>query len=73
MKSEEVIDITKYDLIKDQQYLLGIVRAANTGIWNPELGAKDPERISHSSWLTCVNRVLRLYSIFPELVQQLSY
>lgn len=58
---EEVIDITESNLSKDQQYLLDIVRAVNTGICNPDLAAKDPGPISHSRWLTCANRVLRLY------------
>lgn len=41
--------------------LLDIVKTVNTGICNPELSAMDPGRISHSRWLTCANRVLRLY------------
>lgn len=61
----EVIDITKSNLSKDQQYLLDIVRAVNTGICNPDLAAKDPGPISLSRWLTCANRVLRLYVSQP--------
>jgi hypothetical protein len=55
------IIITKSDLSKDQQYLLDIVKSVTTGLCEPDLAAKDPGPLSHSRWLTCANRVLRLY------------
>ena len=56
-----VQNITKKDLSKDQLYLLDMVKAIQTGHCEPELAVKDPGPISHSRWLTCANRVLRLY------------
>lgn len=57
----EVITINKTDLSKDQQYLLHIIRAVISGFCDPELAVKDPGTLSNSRWLTCANRVLRLY------------
>lgn len=60
IESEE-INITKTDLSKDEQYLLDIVKAIQTGDCAPDLAVKDPGPLSHSRWLTCANRVLRLF------------
>lgn len=60
IESEE-INITKTDLSKDQQYLLDIVKAIQTGDCAPDLAVKDPGPLSHSRWLTCANRVLGLF------------
>ncbi|GBL73450.1 hypothetical protein AVEN_10872-1 [Araneus ventricosus] len=54
------ININKTDLSKDQQHLLDIVRAIQTGQCSPDLALRDPGPLSHSRWLTCANRVLRL-------------
>lgn len=61
IQSKSSIDITKANLSKDQQYLLDIVKAINSGICDNDLAVKDPGPLSHSRWLTCANRVLRLY------------
>ena len=60
IESEDII-ITKTDLSKDQQYLLDIITAIQTGHCTPDLAVKDPGPLSHSRWLTCANRILRLY------------
>lgn len=57
----EIIDIDTKDLSNDQQYLLHIVRTIQTGNCTPDLANRDPGPLSHSRWLTCANRVLRLY------------
>lgn len=59
--NSEDINVTKTDLSKDQQYLLDIYRAVKTGECAPDLAVKDPGPLSHSRWLTCANRILRLY------------
>lgn len=59
--TSEEIYITKDDLSKDQKYLLDIVQAIQKGECPPDLALKDPGPMSHSRWLTCANRVLRLY------------
>ncbi|GBM08658.1 hypothetical protein AVEN_228011-1 [Araneus ventricosus] len=55
------ININKTDLIKDQRYVLAIVRAIQTGQCAPDLAVRDPGRLSHSRWLTCAIWVLRLF------------
>ena len=59
--NSEEINVTKTDLSKDQQYLLDIYRAVKTGECAPDLAVKDPGPLSKSWWLTCANRILRLY------------
>lgn len=61
IKTEELITSNKTDLSKDQKYLLDIVTAVSTGLCGPELAVKDPGPLSHSRWLTCASRVIRLY------------
>ncbi|GBL84599.1 hypothetical protein AVEN_191065-1 [Araneus ventricosus] len=53
------ININKTDLSKDQQYLLDIVRAIQTGKCAQDMAVRDPGPLSHSRWLTCAIRVLR--------------
>lgn len=60
IESEE-ISVNKADLSKDQQYLLDIVRAIQTGHCPPDLAVRNPGPLCHSRWLTCANRVLRLF------------
>lgn len=60
IKSEE-INVSKIDPSKDQKYLLDVVRAVQRGKCDPDLAIMDPGLLSHSPWLTCANRVLRLY------------
>lgn len=55
------IRINKNDLSKDKQYLPHIVRAISIGFCNPELADENPGSISYFRWLSCDNRVLRLY------------
>lgn len=59
--NSEEINVTKTDLGKDQQYLLNIYRTVKTGECAPDLAVKDPGPLSNSRWLTCANRILRLY------------
>lgn len=61
MITGEDLDITKTDLSKDQQYLLDIYQAVKTGECPSDLAVKNPGPLSHSRWLTCANRTLRLY------------
>ncbi|GBM50307.1 hypothetical protein AVEN_219076-1 [Araneus ventricosus] len=53
------ININKTVLNKDQQYLLYIVRAIQTGQYAPDLAVRDTESVSHFLWMTCANSVLR--------------
>ncbi|GBL93969.1 hypothetical protein AVEN_76692-1 [Araneus ventricosus] len=57
------VNINKTDLIysKNQQYLLNIVKAIQTGRCAPDLAVRDPGPLSHSRWLTCTIRVLGLF------------
>ncbi|GBN55952.1 hypothetical protein AVEN_104928-1 [Araneus ventricosus] len=64
------INTNKTDLSKDQQYPLDIVRAIQTGQCAPDLAVRDPGALSHSRWLTCVNRVLPKPGSFPKQALQ---
>ncbi|GBM33592.1 hypothetical protein AVEN_181837-1 [Araneus ventricosus] len=55
-------DIDRNLLRKDQQYLLDISNAITLGHCPEDLAYRDPRPLSHSRWLTAVNRVLRLYT-----------
>lgn len=57
----ETIEIDREDLSKDQQYLFDIVKTIQTGNCAPDMANRDPGPLSHSRWLTCANRVLRLF------------
>ncbi|GBM61515.1 hypothetical protein AVEN_17058-1 [Araneus ventricosus] len=52
------ISINKTDLSNDQQYLLDIVIAIQTGQCAPDLAVRDPGSLSPSKWFTCAIRVL---------------
>ncbi|GBO43333.1 hypothetical protein AVEN_207343-1 [Araneus ventricosus] len=58
------ININKTGLSKDEQHLLDIVRAIQTGQCAPDLAVRDTGSFSHSRWLTCANWVLR-FIYFP--------
>ncbi|GBN09874.1 hypothetical protein AVEN_31844-1 [Araneus ventricosus] len=55
------ININKTDLSEDPQYILDIVKANQTGQCALDLAVRDPGPLNHSRWLTCANRVLRLF------------
>lgn len=57
----EDINVAKTDLNKDQQYLIDIYKTVKTGECTPDLIVKNPGSLNYSRWLTCVNRVLRIY------------
>lgn len=57
----EIPDIDRKVLSKDQQYLLDISMAIQSGKCNGDLAIRDPGPLSHSRWLTKANRTLRLY------------
>lgn len=48
-------------LSSDQKYLFEICTAISSGSVSPNLANKDPGKLAHSRWLTCANRILRLY------------
>lgn len=54
-------EVDRQLLSKDQRYLLDISRAIKNAIIPMDLSKRDPGPISHARWLTCANRVLRLY------------
>lgn len=49
------------DLSSDQQYLHQIVSAVILGVFPKGLENKSPGKLSHARWITCANRILRLY------------
>lgn len=55
----EVVEMN--DLSEDQKYLLQICKAIKSGFCSLELSLKPPGTLNHSRWLTCANRILRLY------------
>lgn len=57
----EIPDIDKKLLSKDQRYLFDVSQAIKCGTFPNDLANCDPGPISHARWLTCANRVLRLY------------
>lgn len=48
-------------LSTDQKYLFEICHAVASGVCSEELANRQPGNMSHSCWLTTVNRILRLY------------
>lgn len=54
-------EVDRKILSKDQQYLLYISKAIQSGHCSEDLSICDPGPLSHSRWLTTANRVLRLY------------
>ncbi|GBN04670.1 hypothetical protein AVEN_167832-1 [Araneus ventricosus] len=71
------VHINETDLSKDQQYLLNIVKAIQTGQWTPDLAERVPGPLSHSRWLTCAIQYLRLFisetSLTGELKMLVNY
>lgn len=49
------------ELSTDQKYLYEICQAIASGSCTPELANRQPGKMAHSRWLTCANRILRLY------------
>ena len=54
-------EIDKNDLSADQKYFLDISKASSSGECPPDLTKRSPGTMSHSRWLTTVNRFLCLY------------
>ncbi|ESO04220.1 hypothetical protein HELRODRAFT_172570 [Helobdella robusta] len=68
-------DLTKNvvnELSIDQKYLYEICQAVLTGSCSPELANRQPGNLSHSRWLTCANRLLRLYVSTPDPSESLQ-
>ncbi|ESN93205.1 hypothetical protein HELRODRAFT_181125 [Helobdella robusta] len=68
-------DLTKNvvnELSTDQKYLYEICQAVLTGSCSPELANRQPGNLSHSRWLTCANRLLRLYVSTPDPSESLQ-
>lgn len=57
----KIPDIDKKLLSKDQRYLFDASQAIKSDTFPNDLANCDPGPISHSRWLTCANRILRLY------------
>lgn len=57
----DIPDVNRKLLSKDQRYLLDASHAIKTGTFSNDLSHCDPGPISHARWLTCANRILRLY------------
>lgn len=49
------------DLSTDQKYLYEITVAISSNNLSADLANRNPEKITHSRWLTIANRILRLY------------
>ncbi|KAL4708145.1 hypothetical protein ACJJTC_009924 [Scirpophaga incertulas] len=58
-------------LSTDQKYLIEICTAISSSSVSPNLASKDPEKLAHSRWLTCANRILRLYIGTAKLTKNL--
>jgi len=54
-------EVTVTDLSTDQQYLLDISKAIESGNCSSDLERRNPGKISHARWLTLANRLLHLY------------
>jgi len=54
-------DMTDVVLSTDQQYLIDMCKAIQSGICSLELSRRAPGTLSHARWLTAANRLLRLY------------
>jgi len=54
------------DFITDQQFLLDMCRASNSGVCPPSLANKKPGPMVQSRWLTTAARILRLYVYVSE-------
>ncbi|XP_031339105.1 uncharacterized protein LOC116167737 isoform X3 [Photinus pyralis] len=54
-------DIDVNLLSNDQKYLYEVCISITQGLIPPDLANKQPGKLAHSRWLTCANRILRLY------------
>lgn len=54
-------DLDCSDLSADQKYLLQISKAIQSGVCSQDLSFDKPGCLNHARWLTCANRILRLY------------
>ena len=54
-------DVNTELLSSDQKYLYEMCSAISRRSIPPDLANKDPGKLAHSRWLTCANRILRLY------------
>lgn len=59
--STELPDLNIDLLSTDQIYLYQMCSAISSGTVPPNLAYRDPGKLAHSRWLTCANRILRLY------------
>lgn len=62
-------------LSTDQKYLYEICSAMYAGLVSPSLSSRGPGNLAHSRWLTCANRILRLYigtAKPPDILKQLA-
>ncbi|CAG9794368.1 unnamed protein product [Diatraea saccharalis] len=59
--STKLPDLNIELLSTDQKYLYQMCCAISSGTVSPNLANKDPGKLAHSRWLTCANRILRLY------------
>lgn len=57
----EIPLLDKKDLSSDQKYLLEMSQAVTVGHVPEDLARRNPGRLAHSRWVTCANRILRLY------------
>ncbi|ESN96663.1 hypothetical protein HELRODRAFT_163757 [Helobdella robusta] len=68
-------DLTKNvvnELSTDQKYLYKICQTVLTGSCSSELANRQPGNLSHSRWLTCANRLFRLYVSTPDPSESLQ-
>nr|CAI5823796.1 unnamed protein product [Callosobruchus analis] len=54
-------EINVKGLSTDQKFLLEICLAVKQGCVTTDLANKPPGKLAHSRWLTCANRIIRLY------------
>ena len=54
-------NVDEKDLRSIQKYLLKVVRAIKTDECSLDLSNSEPGTLNHARWLTCANRILRLY------------
>lgn len=59
-------------LSTDQNYLFQMCTAISNGTVSSNLASKDPGRLAHSRWLTCANRILRVYIGTPRPTHNLK-
>lgn len=61
-KIENILpDVDVKILSTDQKYLYEMCAAISQGTVTSALANRDPGKLAHSRWLTCANRILRLY------------